>query len=61
LESFFENYRSGTKVFCQKTYVLILTKHGLGYILGDSFHKLIRSPWQSWTAGQSRRNWTRGK
>jgi hypothetical protein len=44
LESFFENYRSGTKVFCQKTYVLILTKHGLGYILGDSFHKLIRSP-----------------
>jgi hypothetical protein len=27
------------------TYVLILTKNGLGFILGDFFHKLIWSPW----------------
>jgi hypothetical protein len=26
--------------------VLILTKIGLGYILGDFFIKIIRSPWQ---------------
>jgi hypothetical protein len=31
--------------FHGKSFVLLLAKHGLGYILGDFFHKLIWSPW----------------
>jgi hypothetical protein len=45
----FENYRSSLNVwvfFSIKRVVLILTKNGLGYNLGDAyFHKLIWSPW----------------
>jgi hypothetical protein len=31
--------------FQGKSYVLILAKKGLGFVLGDFFHKLIWSPW----------------
>jgi hypothetical protein len=45
----FENYKSSLIFWllysAEKSYVLILAKNGLGYILGDFFHKLIWSPW----------------
>jgi hypothetical protein len=31
-------------IFRGKIYVLMLTKNGLGYILGDFFHQLVWSP-----------------
>jgi hypothetical protein len=47
---FFENYIRSPNVLAtffygKITYVLISTENGLGYILGDFFHKLIWSPW----------------
>jgi hypothetical protein len=45
---FLKNHRSSpnfwTTFYHSKSYVLILAKYGLGYILGD-FYKLIWPPW----------------
>jgi hypothetical protein len=48
LGSFFEYYKYSPK-FCatlphSSGFILILANNGLGYILGDFFHKLIWSP-----------------
>jgi hypothetical protein len=44
LQKYILDYLFPTEKFA---YLSISTKYGLGYILGDFFHKLIRSPWST--------------